>query len=375
MKSLLEHSTRREHDMDEKETPTNRDSDSDHHYALPQPSYRSSHFLTPTSDSNSTTTLTPPEVYPDLDESDSHHRHHQQHHQQSPLPSYHSFIRDDNDNGAGADATSRSQVHNHDGGHDRGIERGSRRRSSDRRSSLDMGRGGHGLRHIETGSRTETGKVGEELGVLSSSSSLSLSSSSRVSPLTSLPLQPLTTTTAAGPSSPASPTQTRTRPIGGRVPHPHMSPSLSPSPSPSPNTARPTTMTSVTSRSKTIPQEQYNALRSFWDRRDLDRRVQRHELQPLKGQQGQERQLNTRTRTPSQPQPQSLDLTRLQGELMMQPEGQQQHGQLQERNGDDHGFDSNDKDDNDDDGTLPTTGGSRASKVSRGEREIDMMIA
>ncbi|THU83962.1 hypothetical protein K435DRAFT_870789 [Dendrothele bispora CBS 962.96] len=364
MKSLLEHTTRREHDVDEKETPPNPhgDSDSDHHYALPQPSYRSSHFLTPTSDS--TTTLTPSEVDPDLDESG--------HHQQSPLPSYHSFICDDNDNGADGDATLRDQVHNYDGDYDR------RRESSDRRDSLDMGRGGHGLRHTETGSRTETGKVGEGLGVLSSSSSLSLSSYSRVSPLSSSPLQPLMTTTAAAgvPSSSASPTQTRTRPIGGRVPHPHMSPIPSPSLSPSSNTARPTTMTSVTSRSKTIPQEQYNALRSFWDRRDLDRSVQRHELQPLKGQ-------NTRARIPSQPQPQSLDLTRLQGELVMQPEGRSRvqgqlpHGQLQERNDDDHGYDSNDKDDEGNDGTLPltTSGGSRVSKVSRGEREIDTMIA
>ncbi|THU81813.1 hypothetical protein K435DRAFT_872946 [Dendrothele bispora CBS 962.96] len=338
MKFLLEHSTKREHDVDEKETPTNRhcDSDSDYHYPLLQPSYRSSHFLTSTSGSNSTTTLTPSIVDLEPDES-GHHRH--QRHQQSPLPSYHSFIRDDNDDGA--DATLRSQVHNHEGDQDSGRERGSGRRSSDRRNSLDVG-------------------LRMETRVLSESSSVS----SQVSP--SLPQQSLTTTTAAaaGPSSFASPTQTRTRPIGGRVPHPHMSPSPSPS-----NTARPTTTISVTSRSKTIPQEQYNALRSFWDRRDLDRPVQRHELQPLKGQQGQERQLNARARNPSQPQPQSLDLTRLQGELMMQPEGQQQHGQLQERNDDGH------DDDNDDDGTLPMAGGSMASKASRGEREIDMMIA
>ncbi|THV00344.1 hypothetical protein K435DRAFT_854816 [Dendrothele bispora CBS 962.96] len=72
-----------------------------------------------------------------------------------------------------------------------------------------------------------------------------------------------------------------------------------------------------------------------------------------------------------EPQSQSLDLTRLQEELMMQPEGQQQHGQLQERSNDGH----EDNNDNDDDGTLPTTSGSRASKVSRGERDMDMMIA
>ncbi|THV00329.1 hypothetical protein K435DRAFT_837316 [Dendrothele bispora CBS 962.96] len=242
-------------------------------------------------------------------------------HTQSPLPSYHSFIRDDNDNGA--DTTVRGQVHNHEGDQDSGREK-------------------------------------EDPGE-----------------------QSLTTTTAAvGPSSSASPTQTRTRPIGGRVPHLHMSPS--PSPSPSPNTARPTTTISVTSRSKTIPQEQYNALRSFWDRRDSDRPVQRHGFQPLKGQQGQERQLNARTRIPSQTQPQSLDLTRLQGELMVQPEGrsrvqgQQQHGQLEdpERSAErddvnDHADDSNDKEADDgeeEEGTFPltTTGGSRVSKVSRG---------
>ncbi|THV00348.1 hypothetical protein K435DRAFT_458221 [Dendrothele bispora CBS 962.96] len=81
MKSLLEHSTKREHDVDEKETSTNRhgDSDSDHRYPLPQSSYRSSHFLTPTSDSNSIITLTPSEVDPDFDESGHYHRH--QHHQ------------------------------------------------------------------------------------------------------------------------------------------------------------------------------------------------------------------------------------------------------------------------------------------------------
>ncbi|THU93907.1 hypothetical protein K435DRAFT_861036 [Dendrothele bispora CBS 962.96] len=50
MKSLLEHSTKREHDVDEKEKPTN--------HPLP-------HLLTSASDSNSTTTLTPSEVDPD----------------------------------------------------------------------------------------------------------------------------------------------------------------------------------------------------------------------------------------------------------------------------------------------------------------------
>ncbi|THV00326.1 hypothetical protein K435DRAFT_794196 [Dendrothele bispora CBS 962.96] len=217
----------------------------------------SSHFLTSTLDSNSTTTLTPSEVDPDRDESDRHH-HQPQHHQQSPLPSYHSFIRDDNDNGA--DATLRSHVHDHEGDQDR----------EQKAFDNDGGR-----------------SSGSFIFCISCSDSDSSNRRKSASP-------------------------------------PHE------------------------------PKANDNDIcdKSFWDRRDSDRPVQRHELRPLKGQQGQERQFE-RPNSDSVSTSASVvgfdEIARVDGaEGRSRVQEQLQHGQLQERNDDDHGYDSNDKEDDDD---------------------------